>query len=112
LKIRVNLKNIHIKRREFLNMNKKELISQVASKTEQTKKLSEQMVDAMLQTMKETLAKGEDVKLVGEFSFEVKEVPEHTGRNPAKNEEIMIPASKKIRCKISKTWKDAVNGVE
>ena len=71
-------------------MNKKELISQVASKTEQTKKLSEQMVDAMLQTMKETLVKGEDVKLVGEFSFLIKDVPEHTGRNPAKNEEIMI----------------------
>ena len=93
-------------------MNKKELISAVAKETEETKRLTEKMIEATLKCIKETLVKGENVKLVGDFLLEIKVVPEHKGRDPQKNIEIMIPASKKIKFKISKTWKDAVNGVE
>ena len=92
-------------------MNKKELISAVAKETEETKRLTEKMIEATLKCIKETLVKGENVKLVGDFLLEIKVVPEHKGRDPQKNIEIMIPAKNKIKFTPSKPWKKAVNGV-
>ena len=89
-------------------MNKAELIAAVAEKTGTSKKDSEKLVNAVLDTITETLVAGEKVQLVGFGSFETKERSAHVGRNPRTNETMEIPASRVASFKVGKALKDAV----
>ena len=89
-------------------MNKTELIAAVAEKTGLSKKDSDAAVNAVLNTIAETLKANEKVQLVGFGSFEVKVRAERLGRNPKTKEEIHIPASKTPVFKAGKVLKDAV----
>lgn len=91
-------------------MTKNELITVMANKTEMTKKDCEKVLIAFQDTVKEELAKGEKVQLVGFGTFEVTERPERQGRNPATGEAITIAASKSPKFKAGKVLKDAVKG--
>ena len=77
-------------------MNKAELISAVAGKSELTKKDAEKAVNSMISVITETLGEGEKVQLVGFGTFEVRDRAERKGRNPQTKEEII----KKIISKI------------
>ena len=89
-------------------MNKTELIAQVAEKTGLSKKDSELAVNASLETITETLIRGEKVQLVGFGAFDVKERGVRMGRNP-KTKEIEIPASRVPQFKAGKALKEAVD---
>ena len=89
-------------------MNKTELIAQVAEKTGLSKKDSELAVNASLETITETLIRGEKVQLVGFGSFEVKERAARTGTNPATGAAIEIPASKAPVFKAGKALKESI----
>ena len=89
-------------------MNKVELIAAVAEKTGMSKKDTETVIAAALNTIIETLAEEEKVQLVGFGSFEVKKRAERTGLNPKTMERIAIPASKVPVFKPGKALKDAV----
>lgn len=89
-------------------MNKAELIAAVAEKSELTQKDAGKVVNAMIDVISETLAKGERVQLVGFGTFEVRERAERKGRNPQTKEEIVIPASKAPVFKAGKVLKDSV----
>ena len=89
-------------------MNKAELISAVAEKSELTKKDAEKAVNALVSVIGETLATNDKVQLVGFGTFEVRERAERKGRNPQTKEEITIPASKAPVFKAGKALKDAV----
>jgi DNA-binding protein HU-beta len=91
-------------------MNKSELISKVAEKTGQTKKLSEEMVDATLAAITEDLAAGGKVQLLGFGSFEVKDRAARTVRNPKTGEPMDVAASKSASFKPGKALKDALGG--
>ena len=91
-------------------MTKADLASVVATKTEMTKKASEAAVTAALEAIVEALTAGDKVALTGFGTFEVKEIAEHQGRNPATGETITIAASKKVTFSAAKAMKDAVNG--
>ena len=88
-------------------MNKAELISAVAEKSELTKKDAEKAVNSMISVITEALAKGERVQLVGFCTFEVRDRAEKR-RNPQTREEIVIPASKAPVFKAGKALKDSV----
>ncbi len=91
-------------------MNKGELVAAVAEKAGLTKKDAELTVNALLETVTETLVKGEKVQLIGFGNFEVKERAEREGRNPRNPEEVVkIAASKAPVFKAGKSLKDAVN---
>ncbi|EGK14007.1 DNA-binding protein HU [Desmospora sp. 8437] len=90
-------------------VNKTELISQVAEKTNMTKKDATQAVDAVLDTITEALKAGEKVQLIGFGNFEVRERAARKGRNPQTGKEIDIPASKVPAFKPGKALKDDVN---
>ncbi|MBE5098490.1 HU family DNA-binding protein [Priestia aryabhattai] len=89
-------------------MNKTELVDAVATKSELTKQDSKKAVDALLETISNTLAKEEKVQLVGFGTFEIRERAERTGRNPQTGEEMTIPASKSPAFKPGKELKEAV----
>ena len=90
-------------------MNKTELVSAVAEKTEFTKKDAEKAINAVLEAVEEALAKGDKVQLVGFGTFEVRERAARTGRNPQTGEEIKIEAAKVPAFKPGKALKDAVS---
>ena len=89
-------------------MNKAELIAAVAEKTGMSKKDTEAVIAATLNTITEALAEEEKVQLVGFGSFEVKKREARTGLNPKTLEKIEIPASKAPVFKAGKALKDAV----
>ena len=63
-------------------MNKTELIAAIAAKTGETKKDAEATLNAFVNVVSETLAKGDKVQLVGFGSFEVRKRAARKGRNP------------------------------
>ena len=89
-------------------MNKAELIAAAAEKAGVSKKDSDKVITAALDTITEALASGEKVQLVGFGAFDVKERGERVGRNPQTKEEIKIPASKVPQFKAGKALKDAI----
>ncbi|MBR2151953.1 MAG: HU family DNA-binding protein [Clostridia bacterium] len=89
-------------------MNKTELVAAVAEKTALSKKDSEKALNAVIEAIKETLAAGDKVQLVGFGTFEVRARGERKGRNPQTKEEITIAASKTPVFKAGNPFKDAV----
>ena len=89
-------------------MNKAELINAVAASTGYSKKDTEAVITAALDTITAALQEGEKVQLVGFGSFEVKKRAARIGRNPKTKESIEIPASVVPVFKAGKALKDAV----
>lgn len=88
--------------------NKSELIEKVASATDLTKKDASAAVEAVFDTITETLSNEEKVQIIGFGTFEVRERAARKGRNPQTGEEIQIPASKVPAFKAGKALKDSV----
>ena len=89
-------------------MNKSELISVVAEKADMTKKDTEKVVNAVFESIEESLGKGEKVQVIGFGTFDVRARKEREGRNPATGEAIQIPAVKVPVFKAGKALKDSV----
>ncbi len=89
-------------------MNKAELIEKVASKTKLTKVQSEDVIDAALEIISKTVAKGDEVKLVGFGTFSMTSRRSRTGRNPKTGTKLVIPAAKVPKFKPGKDFKDLV----
>ena len=89
-------------------MNKTELAAAVAEKTGLSKKDAERVVATTLETITQTLQKGEKVQLSGFGIFEVKDREARVGRNPHTKEAIQIPATRLPTFKASKTLKDVI----
>lgn len=90
-------------------MNKQELLSAISEKSGLTKKDSEAALAAFIETVQDTLKKGEKVQLIGFGSFEVRERAARTGKNPLNGEVMNIPAAKVPAFKAGRALKDLVN---
>ena len=90
-------------------MNKSELIAALAEKTELSKKDAEKALNAFVDVISGSLAKGDKVQMIGFGTFDVKKRPARTARNPRTGEEIKIAASKAPAFKAGKALKDKVN---
>lgn len=90
-------------------MNKSELCAEIAAKTGLTKKDAEKFTGAFVETVIESMKKGDRVQIVGFGSFEVRERPARTARNPRTGETISIEASKAPVFKAGKTLRESLN---
>ncbi|MGB0718902.1 MAG: HU family DNA-binding protein [Bdellovibrionales bacterium] len=90
-------------------MNKQDLVAKVASDADIPKTKAAAAVDAVIDAIKASLKKGDDVRLVGFGTFSVAKRAATTGRNPRTGEAIKIPASKQPKFKAGKELKEAVN---
>ena len=90
-------------------MNKAELINAVAASEDVSRKDTEAVITAMLDTITEALKQGDKVQLVGFGSFEVKKRAARIGRNPRTKEEIEIPATVLPVFKAGKLLKDTIS---
>ena len=90
-------------------MNKTELTEAVASATDLSKASAGRAVDAVIDTITNTLKSGDQVSVTGFGTFLVRERGARTGRNPRTGELMEIKASKVPSFKAGKGLKDAVN---
>ncbi|GAB6443440.1 HU family DNA-binding protein [Bacillus luti] len=89
-------------------MNKTELIQAVSEQAALSKKDAGVAVDAVFNSILESLKNGDKVQLIGFGNFEIRERAARKGRNPQTGEEIEIAASKVPAFKPGKSLKDAV----
>lgn len=90
-------------------MIKSEFIKNIAEKSNLTEEDSEAVLKGMIESIKETVAKGEKVQLVGFGAFQPKVRAARMGRNPRTNEEISIAATTVPVFKAGKEFKDLIN---
>ena len=90
-------------------MNKADLVSMIAAKSNLTKKDSESALNAFVETVQTALKKGEKIQLVGFGTFEVSERAAREGRNPQTGATMTIAACKAPKFKAGKALKDAIN---
>lgn len=92
-----------------MNVTKFELVDNVAENIGVTKKDALLVLDALLETITETVANGEKVTLIGFGSFEAKKRAPRTGRNPLTGASIAIPAKTVPTFSAGKAFKELVN---
>ncbi|MHB0774142.1 nucleoid-associated protein HU-beta [Halomonas sp. WWR20] len=90
-------------------MNKSELIEAIAASADIPKAAASRALDAMIETVTDSLKKGDSVALVGFGTFSIKERAARTGRNPQTGKPIEISAAKVPSFKAGKALKDSVN---
>ena len=89
--------------------SKSEFVAVVSKKTGYSKKETDAIVNAFLETLEETFVKGLDQAFIGFGTFSVKSRAERTGRNPKTGQEIKIPASKTVGFKTGAQLKITMN---
>ena len=89
-------------------MNKAELISTVADKAGLTKKDTGAVVEAMLETITETLASGDSVSFIGFGTFSTSKRAAREGINPSTGAKIQIAESTVAKFKVGAKLKEAV----
>jgi nucleoid DNA-binding protein len=89
-------------------MNKNDLIDVIATSAEITKKDAEASLNALLESITNSLKKGESVTLVGFGTFSVTKRAAREGINPQTRAKIKIPAKKVAKFKAGKTLSTAI----
>lgn len=87
-------------------MNKAQLIDKVARQTSQTKTSVEETLNEVIEAIKKSVHKGEDVTLLGFGTFTRSSRKERAGRNPQTGKKITIPAMTVPRFKPGKEFKE------
>ncbi|MBE5812858.1 MAG: HU family DNA-binding protein [Clostridiales bacterium] len=90
-------------------MNKSELVAMMATKANMTKKDSESALNALVESITESLKKGDKISLVGFGTFETRKRAARNGINPQTKKAIKIPATNAPAFKAGKALKDSVN---
>lgn len=91
-------------------MNKTELIAAAAEAAGLTKKDTERVLNAAIDAITASLARGEKVQISGFGSFETKNREARIGRHPQTKELMDIPATRVPTFKASQALKDTVAG--
>ena len=92
-------------------MNRKELISEIASKTGLSQTDADKVLDAFQEIVFDVVAKGDDaLTLPGFLKFEQGSRSAREGRNPATGETIQIAASKTAKVTAGTKLKAAAAG--
>lgn len=90
-------------------MNKRELVDALSERLG-SKKAAAEAVDAILETIQSTVAKGEKVAITGFGSFEKADRPARTARNPATGNAIQVAATSVPKFKAGADFKNLVAG--
>lgn len=89
-------------------MNKAALVASVSGSTGMTKKAVNDALDAILDAVASSLAKGDNVTLTGFGTFTVQSRAARTGRNPKTGAAVSVPAKKVARFKAGKELRERV----
>lgn len=90
-------------------MTKADIVDIISSSTGLTKVETEAVVKGFLETVKDSMKRGETIELRGFGSFKVVKRAQRVARNPKTNEEVVVPEQYVPTLKISKEFKEEVN---
>jgi DNA-binding protein HU-beta len=91
-------------------MTKSQLVVRLAEAGGVTKKQAETVMEALVTTIVGSVKKGDPVKLPGLGTFRKVQSKARMGRNPQTGEPVKIPARKKVRFSVAKSFKEQVLG--
>lgn len=91
-----------------MSVTKKELIEVVAKKANLTNKASKEAVKVFLNSIRDSLKRGEKVVISGFGTFSLRDRKQKKGRNPKTGETMMIAARKAPGFTAGKSLKKAV----
>ncbi|MDR3606430.1 MAG: HU family DNA-binding protein [Oligoflexia bacterium] len=89
-------------------MNKTQLVDVIAKNTQLTKTSVEEVLNNVIEAIKKSVKKGDDVTLVGFGTFTKSKRRARAGRNPQTGNEIKIPAMTVPRFRAGKEFKDSL----
>lgn len=90
-------------------MNKADLINSISEKTGLSKSKTNEVVDAFVASVTESLKRGEKVTLVNFGTFNTSQRDARVGRNPKTGESIEIPAKRVARFKVGNGLSKNIN---
>jgi integration host factor subunit alpha len=90
-------------------LTKDDIINRLAADCELPKAKSREIVESLLETLKDQLQRGEEIMISGFGKFEVKNKAPRRGRNPQTGEAITLDARKVLTFKISGVLRDKIN---
>ena len=91
-------------------MTKSQLVQKLAEASELSKKQADVAAQELVEITVSSVRKGDPVKIPGLGTFRKVQTKARMGRNPQTGEAIKIPARKKVRFSVAKTFKEAVLG--
>jgi len=91
-------------------LTKIQIVESIHNQIGFTKNRSSEIVETLLEIIKNTLASGEDILISGFGKFCVKQKDERKGRNPATDDDLMLSARKVVTFTCSGKLRDKVNG--
>jgi DNA-binding protein HU-beta len=91
-------------------MTKSQLVQRLAEATEGNKKQADAVLQKLVDVTVSSVRKGDPVKIPGLGTFRKVQTKARMGRNPQTGEQIKIPARKKVRFSVAKTFKESVLG--
>jgi integration host factor subunit alpha len=91
-------------------LTKEKIVSSIYDQVGLSKNQSQNVVERLLEIMKQNLENGEDVLISGFGKFVVKEKSARRGRNPQTSEELQLRARRVIVFKTSGVLRDKING--
>jgi len=89
-------------------MKKAEFVQAVAEKAGLSKKDTEAVIDAALETITEALAAGKSVSFIGFGTFSTAERAARKAKVPGTDRVVDVPATRAVKFKVGKNLKDAV----
>ena len=91
-------------------MTKSQLVERLAKLGGVSKKQAQSIMDGLVTTIVSSVKKGEAVKIPGLGTFRKVQSKARMGRNPQTGEPVKIPARKKVRFTVAKSFKEQVLG--
>ncbi len=91
-----------------MSFTKASIIDLICEKVGLPKKDATDIVELFFETMKDTLARGENLKISGFGSFIVRDKKARLGRNPQTGESMEITARRVVTMKASQVLRDAL----
>ena len=92
-----------------MSLTKADIVERVYKEAGFSKKEAADLVDLVFHVIKDTLSRGEKVKISGFGNFSIRDKSTRIGRNPQTGETIQISAAKVPSFKAGKALKDACN---
>jgi len=89
-------------------VGRQELTKRIATQAQLTQKKAAEVLEATLDTIRESLTQGHEVRLVGFGSFKVRRSAARKGVNPRDRKPIQVPAKDRVRFSPGKELSDAV----
>jgi integration host factor subunit alpha len=89
-------------------LTKAQIVETIQNHLGVSRNRSSELVETLLETMKRTLASGEEILISGFGKFCVKQKKERKGRNPASGQDMMLAPRKVVTFKCSGKLRDKI----